>query len=506
MGYSKGVVKNTFILYLRMLLIIVVNLYTVRVVLKTLGEIDYGLFNVVGGIVTMFSVLSATMASASQRFLAFEIGRKNYAQLRKTFSTTVTIYAIIAITILILTESIGLWFLNNHMSIPSSRMDSVRWVFHFSVFSFLTTIITIPYNASIIAHEKMSVYAWVSIAEVILKLLTAYFLVLFSVDKLKLYAVLIFFVTLIINFTYREYSRRKFSECRFSFYWDKNLFTEIIKYSGWNIIGSSALILRQQGVNILLNIFFGPIVNAAHSIGQQFYNIVSQLIQNIYMSSRPQITKLYASNNKIEMWALMFTTNKLAFYLLLIIGVPVFWGIELILDLWLGDYPPYTIEIVRLLMVSLLIETTVNQLISVFQAANKIKKYQIVSSVIILLITPVSYIILRFFDPQPLIPYIISCLLAILYAYSLVVIARKSIALDYTKYLKDIILTVWAVVICSVLPILLFRIFIPTNSLKIIFLSEIFTIISIWFIGLQKEEKKIILNFVSNKIKVSNLL
>jgi O-antigen/teichoic acid export membrane protein len=279
---NKRIAKNTLMLYFRMLLIMGVSLYTVRIVLNTLGVEDYGIYNVVGGIVVMFSFLSNTMASASQRFFAFELGRKDYDQLKKTFSMTVTIYLIIAVIILILAETLGLWFLNTQLSIPVERMETANWVYQFTIFSFMMTMLTVPYNAAIVAHERMNVYAYVSIVEAFLKLLIVYILVLFSYDKLKLYAILMFGVTTFITLIYRTYCKRQFQECSYNFYWEKPLFKELIGYSGWNLFGAIAGILNNQGINILLNIFFGPIVNAARAIAYQVNTAVNQFVTNFF--------------------------------------------------------------------------------------------------------------------------------------------------------------------------------------------------------------------------------
>jgi O-antigen/teichoic acid export membrane protein len=315
---NKRIARNTLLLYFRMLLTMAVSFYTVRVVLDTLGVRDYGIYNVVGGVVTMFSFLSATMASASQRFFAFEIGRKNFEQLKKTFGITMTIYFIIGLVILILAETVGLWFLNTRMTIPLERLEAARWVYQFSILSFMVTMFSIPYNAAIVAHERMNAYAYVSIMEVLLKLGAVYMLVAFSFDKLKLYSILIFVVISITSMTYRIYCRKNFEECRVSFYWEKGLFKEIVTYSGWNLFGALASIFNNQGINIMLNLFFGPVVNAAQAIAYQINTAINQFVQNFLMAARPQITKYYANGELEQMLKLVFQSSKISFFLLFI--------------------------------------------------------------------------------------------------------------------------------------------------------------------------------------------
>ena len=277
---TNRIAKNTLLLYFRMMLIMIISLYTVRLVLNALGVVDYGIFNVVAGVIVMFSFLSNTLASTSQRYFAFEIGRNNKLQLKWTFNITVIIYIIISVVILILAETIGLWFLNNMMVIPSYRMEAANWIYQFSIFSFIITTLTIPFNALIIARENMKVYAYVGVIESLLKLLIVYLLVFMTYDKLILYAVLMFLNTCLISSIYCIYCWKKYEESQLKLYWNKNLFKTLLNFSGWNLFGGIAGVLHNQGVNILLNIFFGPIVNAARGIAFQVSTAVNQFVLN----------------------------------------------------------------------------------------------------------------------------------------------------------------------------------------------------------------------------------
>lgn len=499
---NKRIAKNTLLLYVRMFLLIFVQLYTVPIILKTLGVEDYGIYNVVGGVVTMFSFIGGSLASGSQRFIAFEIGRKNKKKLKEVFNTTITIYLVLALIALVLLEIGGYWFLNSRMNIPDNRMYAANWVFQLSIISFIINLISIPYNAVVIAHERMSIYAYVSILECVLKLAAAILLQYILFDHLIMYAILICSVSIIIRIIYQIYCIRNFEECqKYQFTWDSNKGKELLSYSGWNMIGAVALISRQQGLNIVINLFFGPLLNAAHSISQQINGVLTQFINNVYMSTRPQITKLYANNETEEMWSLVFHSSKLAFYLLMILSIPLILELDKILEIWLHNVPPYTVIIGRLMILSILIETLANQIISAYQAANKIKRYQIYSSTIILLNIPISYIFLRFQPTNPIIPYSISILLSILYVISIIWNAHKELKMNINKYIQSILVKIVIVYGITILFAWLSIQPIPSSFFRIIYTCCITLLISfliIWLIGLDKSEKY----FVNNIIKL----
>lgn len=502
---NKRIAKNTLLLYVRMFLLIFVQLYTVPIILKTLGVEDYGIYNVVGGVVTMFSFIGGSLASGSQRFIAFEIGRKNKKKLKEVFNTTITIYLVLALIALVLLEIGGYWFLNSRMNIPDNRMYAANWVFQLSIISFIINLISIPYNAVVIAHERMSIYAYVSILECVLKLAAAILLQYILFDHLIMYAILICSVSIIIRIRKKIYCIRNFEECqKYQFTWDSNKGKELLSYSGWNMIGAVALISRQQGLNIVINLFFGPLLNAAHSISQQINGVLTQFINNVYMSTRPQITKLYANNETEEMWSLVFHSSKLAFYLLMILSIPLILELDKILEIWLHNVPPYTVIIGRLMILSILIETLANQIISAYQAANKIKRYQIYSSTIILLNIPISYIFLRFQPTNPIIPYSISILLSILYVISIIWNAHKELKMNINKYIQSILVKIVIVYGITILFAWLSIQPIPSSFFRIIYTCCITLLISfliIWLIGLDKSEKYFVNNIIKQKIR-----
>lgn len=505
---NKRIAKNTMFLYIRMVFLILVQLYTLPVILKSLGVEDYGIYNVVGGIVTLFSFIGGSLASGAQRFIAFELGKNNPIKLKKTFDSILSIYIILAAIALLLLEIGGYWFLNFHMNIPENRMSASNWVFQLSILSFIINLISIPYNAAVIAHEKMSVFAYVSILECSLKLLAAITLEYILFDHLIAYASMICITAVSIQIIYQFYCHRNFEECKqYHFSYNIRSGKEMLVYSGWNMIGSIALLSRQQGLNIVINIFFGPLLNAAHSIGQQINGALTQFINNIYMATRPQMTKMYAANNITGMWNLAFQSSKLAFYLLMILSIPLLLELETILHLWLHKVPSYTVDITRLMILSILIETMANQIIGVFQAVNKIKRYQTFASSIILLNIPISYILLEFHPDQPLVPYFISLFLSICFVSSVIWNAKKILGMNLKKFIQSILSTI-IIVYIIIISLVWFSTMSLTASFFRLILSCLLTIIYstaiIWLIGLSRSEKAFVKEIILKKLSHKN--
>ncbi len=489
-------------LYFRMLLVMGVSLFTVRIVLKVLGVEDYGIYNVVAGIVSMFGFLSGTMASASQRFFAFEIGKKDFVKLKQTFSMTVTIYAMLAIVIIILAETVGLWFLNNKMTIPPDRMEAARWVYHFAIASFIVTIMAIPYNAAIIAKENMKVYAYISIVEVFLKLGVVYLLTFFGVDKLQLYAVLMFISTLIIQLSYSLYCRFVYTEFQYKYTWNNKLFKTLIGYSGWNLFGAIASVLNNQGINILLNLFFNPIVNAARGIAYQINMAVNQFVQNFMMAVKPQITKYYAEDDMPEMHKLIFRSSKFSFFLLSFLTMPIILETPFILGLWLVEVPEYAVVFTRLILIVALIDSLSYPLMTAAQATGNIKKYQSIVGSVLMLNVPISYVFLKFgFSPEVTL-YIaifvsVTCLILRLW------LLRNMIHLSAHSFLQKVCLNSFAVVFLGLLVPLSVSYSIEDKSfldvIIVVMLCVLSLGISIYFTGLSVNEKKYMLKIVRRK-------
>ena len=504
MSNNKRVIKNTLLLYIRMLILIMVQLYTVPIILKALGVTDYGVYNVIGGIVAMFSFVSGSLASGSQRFIAFEIGRGNQQSLQNIFNSTVSIYLLLALMAFLLLEIGDYWFLNTQMNIPDNRMYAANWVFHISVLTFIVNLVSIPYNAMIIAHERMSFFAYISILECLLKLVAVIILQYVVQDKLIVYALFICLIAIIIRIVYQVYCLKKFEPCRhycFSFHVYKG--RELLTYSGWNMIGSIAILSRQQGLNIIMNLFFGPLLNAAHSIAQQINGVLTQFINNIYLATRPQITKYYASDNIQEMWNLVFSSSKFAFYLLTLISIPALLEMDVILALWLHEVPAFTVSITKLMILSVLIETLTNQIIGAYQAANKIRKYQSYSSTIILLNIPLAYLFLKFFPSNPNLPYLISTIISFIYICSILWNAKVELSLDVWAYLMKVIWPNVIVYVATLVAVYLCVFMFPPSLTRFVLAvcaTVLFACSFIWLIGLNVQEKFFVKKIIRQKI------
>ncbi|WP_146194637.1 lipopolysaccharide biosynthesis protein [Flavobacterium crocinum] len=479
-----------------------VSLYTVRVVLNTLGVIDYGIFNVVAGIVTTFSFLSVTLATATQRFFSFELGRQNYEQLKKTFSMTMTIYIMVAIIILLLAETLGLWFLNTKMTIPSGRIDTANWIYQFSILSFMMTMFTIPYDAVIIAYERMNVYAYVSMIEVSLKLLIVYLLLIVPMDKLKLYAILIFGVTTIITLIYRTYCQKKFDECHYSFFWDKKLFKEIAGYSGWNLFGSLAGVFNDQGINMLLNVFFNPVINAARGIAFQISNTINLFVSNFSTAVNPQIIKYYAQNEREKMQILVFQSSKFSYFLLFVLTMPVLLETDLILSLWLKVIPEYVVLFTRLVIIMVLIDSLSGPLITSALATGEIKYYQIIIGGFKLLNLPICFFLLSIGYPPQTTMYV-AIVMSFFSLFIRLSLLKKMLYFDVMKYVCDVLLRILlssllAYSLALYLQFVLDRTII--NLISIVFVSSIFSLVIIYFTGLSKRDRGFLNTIVASKL------
>lgn len=372
-----------------------VSLYTSRVVLNTLGVEDYGIYNVVGGVVAMFGFINGSMSSATQRYITFALGKGDEKRLHTIFCTTLQIHAFIAFIIVVLGETIGLWFLYNKMQIPADRMDAAFWVLQCSIVSTVVMIVSVPYNADIIAHEKMSAFAYISILEVVLKLAIVYMLVVFSFDKLILYSFLLLAIQLLMRFCYSIYCNRHFEETKYRHVLDKALFKEMTGFACWSMFGNLAAVLFGQGLNMLLNVFFGPVVNAARAVAVQVQNAIQGFVGNFQMALNPQITKNYAKGELSDMHKLMYRSARFSFFLLFFLSLPVLFETNILLTVWLKTVPANTVVFLRIIICTSLIYTLANPLIVANQATGKVKKYQAVCGTILLLILPVSYVCLR---------------------------------------------------------------------------------------------------------------
>ena len=403
----------------------------------------------------MFSFLSNTMASASQRFFAFDLGRNDIPQLKRTFSLTVTHLCHYFGDGFAFGRDYWIVVLEYANGDPPDRMEAANWVYQFSILSFLVTIMVIPFNAVIIARENMAVYAYVSIIEVILKLVIVYLLLFFSLDKLKLYAVLMFATTCFVSFIYITICKRKYAECRFQFYWDKGLFYTLISYSGWNLFGAVAGVMNNQGINILLNMFFGPVVNAARGIAYQVNASVNQFVMNFHTAVRPQITKYYAAGEKDQMMSLVFKSSKYSYYLLFILSMPVLLETNYLLTLWLKNVPEYVVLFTRLVIITALIDSLSYPLHTAALATGEIKRYQLIVGGVQLMSLPISFCFLKLgFAPQ--ITMVVAIFISTVSLFLRVYMLESMVGFSIRDYFRKVLLIISAVsVIAYVIPLYL---------------------------------------------------
>ena len=468
-----------------------ISLFTSRVILQTLGVEDYGISSVVGGVISMFTFINAAMVSSTQRYLNFELVRGDANQLRSVFSTSLQIHALIALAIIVLSETVGLWFLNEKLVIPEARMTAAMWVYQCSILSCAVSIMSTPYNAVIVAHEKMSAFAYISILDVSLKLLVVYLLVVLPFDKLIILAILNLLVQLFIRYIYTLYCHRHFPESYFQFRFNKTLFKEMFGFAGWSFWGNLAAILYTQGLNMMLNIFFGPIVNAARGIAVQVQSAVQQFVGGFQTALNPQITKNYASNNLPQMHSLMFRSARFSFLLLFFLSLPVLMETNFILTLWLKTVPDDAVIFTQIMICISLIYTTANPCVIANQATGKVKIYQMVVGGILLLILPISYVVLKLGAPAYSV-FIVHFCIESLAQFSRMYMLRKLIHLPLWQYMKNIYIPIVSTVAIAIILPLVVRMQVAEGWLR--FLAVGFTCVlsvgaSSYFIGFTKQER-----------------
>ena len=506
MSVNKTIIaKNTLMLYIRMILVMVATLYTTRIVLKNLGVEDYGIYNVVAGVVSMFSFLNASMASATQRFLSFELGINDEKRVNMVFCHSVIIHLIIAGIIVVLAETIGLWFVYNKLTIPESRFNAAMWVYQIAILSFVFQIINVPYHASIIAHERMNVYAWVSILDVALKLGIAYVISISPIDKLILYSLLLLMTSIIMFLFYSVYGKHNFKECEFHFILNRDKFKEMFSFAGWNIIGNMAYTLRTQGSNILLNMFFGPAVNAARGVAHQVDGAVVLFVNNFQTASNPQIVKSYAQEHYNETMQLVSQCSKFSFFLMILLGLPIIFQVDYILSLWLAEVPEYTSIFVCLILFNAIIDSLSNALKTHIKATGNVKWYMIIQGGFYLLALPFIWLFLKHgYSPVSSIVVLIvfTCIGTFLRLFLLKWYAR---GFSISYYLKRVLIPSLYVGGLSAILSFLYSTKLPTfspgglivNTIALLAISGCI----IWLLGIRKKEKKYIYSLVRKLLK-----
>lgn len=484
-----------------------ISLYTSRVILRTLGVEDYGIYNVVGGIVAMMGILNGAMSVATQRYLTYELGTGDEERLRKVFCASLLIYLMLCVILLFLAETVGVWFLNTHLIIPDNRINAANWVFQFSIIASINSLLTNPYNASIIAHEHMNVYAYVSIVDVLLKLLVVYLLPIIPFDRLAIYGLLILICQLIITMIYRVYCMKNFKECKFSIRTDRKLFVQILSFSWWNLFGSVALLLKTQGLNVVINMFFSPAVNASRGIAVQISHAVSQFFSNFYTAFRPQITKYYAQKDLNNMFRLVTLSSRYSYYLIFLITMPLLLETPQIISLWLGQSPDYSVVFTRLIILISVVDAMAHPLMTVVQAVGKLKLYQSVLAPLLLLNVPLSYFALRYGCPPDTV-FLISLSISIVCLFLRICLVNYLVSFPVWNYISGVYVRCALVTIfASIIPSFCHYFFdknIITLLLKVV-ICLFSTMLTVYFFGLDRDEKNMLLNYVGKyKKKIFN--
>ena len=478
----------------------IVSLYTSRVILAALGFEDYGLYNVVGGIVTMFTFLGLAMGNASGRFITYALGKGDEKELHEVVSTAVVVHWIIAGIILLFAETIGLWFLHNKLVIPEGREYACEWVYQFSVISCIVYTISIPYNSMVIAHEKMSVYAYISILIVTMKLLIAFLIQIIDSDRLIFYAFFILLTGLLERFIYQIYCVRHFSEARHIRIRRYPQLKEMSTFAGWKLFGNLMVLVNGQGVNILLNIFFGPVVNAARGIVSQVENAVKGFVTNFQMAVQPQITKSYATEDIKRVQELVFLSSKLSLFLLLIFIIPIFIEAENILSIWLGEYPEHTPAFLRILLLVLMISPLENPIGIAKDSTGDIKTYSIVSSLLQGSIIIIDYIVLKL-GSSPEIVFVVQFVMLSVTLFAKFYMVRKQIKISFRQYLSQIIFRIAAVAITATIPSLLLCMVLGDSGILSLLSVSVVAVLSVlvfaYLIGLNKYEKMAVKNIMN---------
>ena len=480
----------------------IVSLYTSRVVLKLLGVVDYGIYNVVGGVVSMASILTSSLSASCSRFITFSLGKDDREKQINTFSTSVLILTSLAFIFIIIAETVGVWFLNHKMNIPIERMDAANIVLQCSIVSFAINLISVPYNASIIAHEKMSVFAYISIGEAILKLLLVLCLFITPFDKLITYSVIVLFISIVTRYFYGTYCTRNFSECRFRLVYDKKQLYEMFNFAGWSFIGCSAQTLLTQGVNVITNLFFNVTLNAARGISTQVDSAVRQFVYSFMTALNPQITKSYASGNIDYMLQLIYQGAKYAYFLSLFFALPIIMETEQILRIWLGEVPEYTALFVKWTILIIMTDVLSETIIKANAATGKIKKYQLVVGGYNMLIFPLTY--LCFKSGMPAVSsYMVHFFIFSTNLFVRIRLMKTIIPMTYRDYITQVLF--------KVIPITALAFIFPTiviytmnESIIRLVLIGLITVIElplmIYLVGLSCNEKRLVLNFVRNRI------
>lgn len=503
---NRRIAKNTLYMYIRMLITMFVSLYASRVVLQTLGVEDFGIYNIVGGVVVLFTFINAAMSSGTQRHLSYELGKPNCGNIAQVFSACLHIHGWLALIILLLAETIGLWFLNTHMNFPAERMDVVNWVYQLSILSCFVSIIRVPYQAVIIAYERMSFYAYTGIIEATLKLAIVYVLLIFAVDKLLLYACLTLLVTLVMTIALIWFCHHSFKQIRLVRVHNNSLYKRLVSFSGWAMFGSVANLGLQQGINIIINIFYGVALNAAVGIANQVNSAVMQFVSGFQQALNPQLVKSEAEGDRMRQFQLICISSKFSFFIMLIIAFPLLLNLDYVLSFWLGEYPPHTNTICGVIIIGALIECLSGPLwVSIFATGN-IRTYQIVISIILLLNIPFSYLGGQLcMSPEGM--YIIRNVIYVIAFVTRLTFLKRMIALPILEFMKMVLIPILKTLCMLAIPTALYRFGIfafADNFLALVWQSALWVVYGaqvIYFVGLSANERNYFFTILKKKFR-----
>lgn len=480
-----------------------ISIYTSRIVLNALGVDDYGIYNVVGGFVGLFSVVNASLISAIIRFITTEQGIGNIESENKVFCTSLNVEIIVALIIILLAETVGLWFVNEKMVIPADKLFASNIVYQLSLVSLVLGLISIPYNASIVAHEKMSAFAYISIIEAFWRLFVAYVICVIQNDRMVVYALLLSIVSIITQIIYVLYCKKHFPECTYHLLFDKEILSRMMKFAGWETIGSSACVIRDQGLNVLLNLFFGPVVNAARAVSMQVYTAVINFVYNFCMALNPQIIKAYAQNNRDYLMKLVFDGARFAYYLMFLLSLPILVNTQYILELWLKNVPDHTVSFIRLIIITGLIGTLSETLVTTQNATGRNKWYQIIIGGTNLLTIPIAYLCLWLGQPSESV-FVVTILIEVVRMFLRLPILNRMVNLDMMRFFREVIVVpILISVEASIIPIIISRL-VDANFVNFVLISLLclLSVISIVYTqGLNKQERKMVISQAKKIIK-----
>lgn len=501
---NKRLAKNTLVLYFRLLFTMVLQLYASRLVLQALGVDDYGIYNVVGGVIAMLNFVNMSLSNADSRFIAVEIGSGDQGGVKKLFSCIMTIHWLFSAIIIIFAETVGLWFVMNKLVIPEGRMTATMWVYQSAVLSSIITIISSPYNGLIIAHEKMSVFAAISIFEALAKFCVAFFLFYSPIDRLITYAILNVFILIIVRLIYTFYCKKNFEESSYNIAWDKNISTKVLSFAGWTLTGNVAVMGYTQGLNILLNIFFGAVVNAARGVSVQVQAAARMFFAGFQTAINPQIIKSYAQQDYERFHNLIFMSSRFSFFLMLLITIPLCLHTQYILELWLKDVPDYTADFVRIMLIVGLVNTLQNPTMTALQSTGNIKKVQIVESTLLLSVVPLAYLCLKYLHISPVMVFVVYLIIEIITQFVRVYMIYPMIKLKMADYLKKIMLPICLVstvsaTICNILSRVI-EVSDFSMLLVTVMIYEVINLFVVYFVGLQRSERQFVNHYIHEKI------